>query len=272
MNILLISDVNYNVGDYFIREGVIHLLETALSDTEIHFDIMGMHEAEYIRSPEGQRILERADLGVQAGMPFFWNQNYSIHPTFKKIPIPFAKRVEYKTTPKIMAATDALWKDGLIRLGTRCALLGIGSVQPYHDTAKDIYSPELLQFAKETASNAVAISVRDNMTSDFLDMCEIPHVKLTCPSIFARKRLHPGSGEKRYVVINYMDGGGPYHFDYRINKRAWRKTMVNFRSWLEEEKKEQVVFSCHNQDDLDLTRDHFKGADTFFSKDYRDYL
>lgn len=168
--------------------------------------------------------------------------------------------------------TDALWKKRINKLGKKVIIFGVGSCQPYHDDGFGLVNPVMKQFAEETAKNALLITVRDIVASNYLSYYSIKHTMLPCPSIFARKNLQVNIGHKEYIVINFMKLGGHYMFDKKIKVKKWLKTIKKFYRWLTDEKKERVIFSCHEEKEKQLQEHYFPKSESFISDKYQDYV
>ncbi len=94
--VAVITTVNHNVGDDFVREGVLHLLKAALPETgsegqvkaeliHKHSPVTAVYGLESVRSLRMSRMMEpvarvlrltdriaAADLLIQSGAPVYW--------------------------------------------------------------------------------------------------------------------------------------------------------------------------------------------------------
>jgi hypothetical protein len=268
MKIALLSDENINVGDDIIREGTIYLLTKCLSGQKVEFSLVSVHDLSTLFTETKEDRILSADLIVVSGMPFYWYFSYAHK--LKGIRVPFLRRL--CSNPLLMEWTDEIWNQRIFKHKKKVMILGVGACQPYHDTAFDLISPTMEKFARETSERAIAITVRDNIASDYLSYYSIRHSKLPCPSIFGKKQLNVDAGKKEYVVINFMKTGGHYSFDYKLNTQNWIKTVERFYDWLTNEQNETVVFSCHDREEKEVQERYFPGATSFFSENYRDYV
>lgn len=270
MKIAIITTVNHNVGDDFVREGLKHILRKHFGDRDLKFSHIHKHSPitsrvgfEWFRNlrlsrkvdpllPLGitrDRILE-ADLVVQSGAPVYW-----CHDADKS------------------HCCDNEWFDPLIRRRFRknktakLINLAAGSCQRYHSDGTGFCS-RCNAFITAFFEDAKVTTVRDRLARKILGEIGLEAPAIPCSSIFARDELgvEPGGGE--YVVVNYMRGGAHFTFGQQIDADRWESEFRSFYKGLKE--KERVIFSCHNQKEVDEARTIDPNAEIFFQE--HDYL
>lgn len=162
MNLLLSSTQVWNPGDDFIRFGVLAILERAWAPTPIHTAI-------FDRSPRVQKHSSGRD-----------NDQANIH----------CQADTFAGYDAIVIAGTPAWgknNDELYAVAQEQSIplymLGLGGVSPEH--FEKTISPATLH-ALETAR---LITVRDQLTADYLTARGIPHYHLPCPATLASLAL-----------------------------------------------------------------------------------
>ncbi len=266
MKISIITTVNHNVGDDFVREGIKFLLKKALNRDDIEF--FHVHKHSPITSRNGfewfrynriahkvdrilpfrltkDKILD-SDILIQSGAPVYW-----CHPTTH-----CCENEWYQP----------LIKERWLKFNREAPLLNLaaGSCQKYHSDGTEfckscnIYIKEFFQFSSLT-------TVRDKLAKKILNNVGLDADVIPCTSIFAIDEYGLKDEGNEYVVINYMKGGGHYTFGQRIDFEKYRKEFAKF--YFDLKKKENVVVSCHNEKEVKEILELDPKANVFFKKD-----
>lgn len=265
----IISTLRHNVGDDFVREGIVSLLQDALAqerpESTLEVDVIHKHSPvttiyglERIRSLRLSRLIEpvtralhlpdrigRADILVQSGAPIYWcHENGS--------------RCENNE-----------WFDPLVRrrfLPERCGRkffnIAGGSCQRYHSDASEMVQfPETLAYIAEFFDVCDLTTLRDAHARRMLNAAGRDAEVLPCTSIYARDQLQivPEAGE--YIVLNFMENGGHFTFGQTIDKARWRN---NFRRiYALASRMGRVVAACHSPAERDLVREVVPDIEAF---------
>jgi hypothetical protein len=255
MKVAMITTVRQNVGDDFVRDGIVYLLRQCFKNQELHFQNIHKHSPitvrygfEKIRSRivstildfipcalSRDRILE-ANLVVQSGAPVYWCHGIR----------------------RGMHCANNEWYGPLIRKSQR-----------YHSDGLE-FCNKCLDYAKEFYETAALTTVRDKLAKDILSSIGVETPLMPCTSIFAADEHDVGSKGGEYIVLNYMEGSAHYTFGQDINKMKWKHEFSRF--YHEIKKHEKVVFVCHDQKELKEAKKIDNEADIFFSDDYLDYI
>lgn len=251
MRIGLITTLDTNIGDDFIREGICRVLRHVFSDREIEFIPVNKHQpftvfpslhpakiAEAgVRLPVGGRFMGNAanvlaktgrsrfddcDLIVQCGAPVLW---------------PDCNRCEW---------AEPLWYAVVGRLHKKIPVLNLaaGSCYPWEDQPEKIENQADAQFLRTISSYCVATTTRDVLAEKLFTSIGVKTTFLPCTALLAG-----GTGRKPgeyhdYIVINYMPGGGHYDWGQKIDPTVWDKAVSALISKLK--KKHKVAMLCHN--------------------------
>lgn len=277
--ISVISTVEHNVGDDFVREGIISLLDSALStrtaQRETKFEVIHKHAPitnlyglESIRSLRTSRIVEpiarvagiknrigNADMLIQSGAPIYWCHPNGSH------------------------CADNEWFDPLVRKrflrdrrGRKFLNLAGGSCQRFHSDGSELKRcAKCSEYISEFYDACDLTVLRDDLARDMLALAGRDAPVLPCTSIYARDRLgiEPQQGE--YIVLNFMENGGHFLFGQPIDAEKWRR---NFRSLAAAaEKLGRVVVACHNEKERAAAARVTPDLETFIvPNDYVEYV
>ena len=276
MKVSIITTVNHNVGDDFVREGITYLLKQRFTGQDLvfqnihkHSPITSRHGLEWFRNLRLSRRVDKylplaltldrvleADLLVQSGAPVYWSHegDGETH------------------------CADNEWFDPLIRrrykhIKERVAFINLaaGSCQRYHsDGSEFIRTQKDVDYVKELQGLTKITTVRDNLAKKILNRINLDAPVIPCSSIFAINNLGIDSEIPDFVALNYMRGGAHYSFGQNIDPEQWEKTFCEFYQTIK--KQEKCVFVCHNQAEVKEAYKIDLNANIFLSKDYIDYV
>lgn len=266
--VAFITTTHHNVGDDFVREGIIHLLAARLphakfSSIHKHSPITAFNLLEGVRSPRVSELLypllQRlklldnkligCDLAIQSGAPIYWCHPGTAH------------------------CADNEWFGPLIRdtfvparRTRRLMNIAGGSCQRFQSTGSEPeICPRCIQYIQELFDVCDLTILRDEVAARMLNLADRSAVVLPCSSIFARDRfgILPRAGE--YIVVNFMENGGHYTFGQQIDISAWRKHFVE----LVRQTKHigRVVIACHSESERRLAAELSPETDIFYIPD-----
>lgn len=284
--VCLISTVNHNVGDDFVRAGILCLLREVLGDftplvIHKHFpattrgafwerfdqqtrglsnrfdwrsrlsralDFLPLHAA-------ADKVLS-SDLVVQSGAPVYWKNRWSTcaHTEW------FAPLIEKR------------WR----QVQSRVPLLnlGAGSCQAWgSDGAEIVADAECRAFIDRFTRWSSLTTVRDALAQRILHQCGHDVPLLPCPSIFAPGSLGlPAEGVGEYIALNYMPLGGHYDLAGRgeAARRQWEDVFC--RTARELARQHDCLLICHDHAELAAATRLLPELPRFHSTDWRDCL
>jgi len=274
MKVAIITTVNHNVGDDFVREGIIYLLRQRFTGQDLFFQNIHKHSPitsrysfEWFRNLRisqyvdkylpltvtRDRILE-ADLIVQSGAPVYWSHEGQTH------------------------CADNEWFDPLIRrryqrIKGKVPLINLaaGSCQKYHsDGSEFIQSQKDVDYVKEFHALTKVTTLRDTLSGKILTCLNVDAPVIPCSSIFARNNLGIEPEIPNFVAFNYMYGGAHFSFGQNIDPAKWEKTFTEFYCQIKNQ--ENCVFVCHNQSEVKEALKIDANANIFISQNYIDYI
>jgi len=254
MKTTIITTVRHNVGDDFVREGVLHLLQSVanLERVELihkHAPVTAIYGWEGVRNFQLSRIAEPvlrmaharnriadADLLVQSGAPVYWCHHGGPH------------------------CADNEWYGPLVRKrflpdrrGRKFFNIAGGSCQRFHSDGSELNScPKCRTYIREFFDACDLTVLRDKLAQAMLGIAGRTAEVLPCTSIFARDYLDikPLPGE--YIVLNFMENGGHYTFGQAIDREAWRSQFRELAAMAG--KMGEVVVACHTREEERLAK------------------
>jgi len=268
MKISIITTVNHNVGDDFVREGIKCLLRQFFQNQELEFKNIHKHSPittrygfenfRYLRlSSRVDKILPKswsrdrifeADIVVQSGAPVYWCHNET-HCYNNEWYIPLIKERFLKNKK------------------TKLINLAAGTCQTYYSDGNE-FCDTCNNYMNEFYNLSDVTTVRDTLAKKVFSNIGIDVPVIPCSSIFAIDEHGLKNEGEEYVVVNYMKGGAHYTFGQKIDFDKWESEFKKF--YFELKKKEKVVISCHNQKEVDEALELDPKAEIFYVKD--DYL
>lgn len=274
MKIAIITTVNHNVGDDFVREGIKYLLRERFKDETLSFENIHKHSPITVRYGferfrkyplskkvddilplciTGDRIRE-ADLIVQSGAPVYWcHESVGSHCCNNEWYQPLIKR------RALQKSAPVVWN------------LAAGSCQRYDSDGSEIISCQRdSEYIRELYSHCAVTTLRDPLAQQMLRYLGLEAPVIPCSSIFAINELGVKSEQGEYIVVNYMYGGSHFTFGQSIDAEKWRNEFTRFYN--EISKREKVVFVCHNEKELREAREIDPKANVFISNDYVEYI
>jgi hypothetical protein len=270
MKISIITTVDHNVGDDFVREGIKYLMRQNFQNENIEFQNIHKHspittrygyeDIRYLRlssridkiipkSWSKDRVFE-ADILVQSGAPVYWCHEVGGGHCYNN--------EWYKPLIK---------ERFLKNKNTKLLNLAAGTCQTYHSDGNE-FCEKCNAYIEEFYGLADVTTVRDALSKAIFKKNDIDAPVIPCSSIFAIDEHSLKDEGEEYIVVNYMKGGAHYTFGQKINFEKWESEFKKF--YFELKERERVVISCHNQKEVDGALELDPKAEIFYVKD--DYL
>tara|TARA_A100001011_G_C14241293_1_gene813372 strand:- start:359 stop:1459 length:1101 start_codon:yes stop_codon:yes gene_type:complete len=273
MKIAIITTVDHNVGDDFVRKGIKYLLKQKFKNENIEFQNIHKHSPittrygyERFRNLRISRIVDKiipkswskdrineADIIVQSGAPVYW-----CHETIGSY------------------CYDNEWYEPLIKKrflknkNAKLFNLAAGTCQTYHSDGTE-FNEKCNDYIKEFYELSDVTTVREGLARSVFKNISIDVPVIPCSSIFAIDEHALKNEGEEYVVVNYMKGGAHYTFNQSIDFKKWENVFKKFYFQLKE--KERVIISCHNQKEVDEALELDSEAKIFYEKDdYSAYM
>ncbi|MBN2106046.1 MAG: polysaccharide pyruvyl transferase family protein [Deltaproteobacteria bacterium] len=274
----LITTLNSNIGDDFIREGICRILDEIFKNKSIEFVSVNKHKpytaypawhpihlmgftgrlhfgrqfvrrtADSLFSAMGFSRFDSCDLIVQCGAPVFW-PNCHLNEWAKP-----------------------LWKDIIGRLHERIPVfnLAAGSCYPWERQPSKIDTPEDEKYLRAILGYCRLTTVRDRLSHDLCATLSHDVPLIPCSALLVGRGRKAPVTQSGYILINYMAGGGHYAWNQEIDNRAWEKTVKSLIARLS--KRHKLAFLCHDEQEFCLTKKLAPELPVFFPKSSREYL
>jgi hypothetical protein len=260
--VAFMTTVGKNVGDEFIREGIMSILADAIGAFEPLY--VNKHDLASLSRPLLDEIgvyadkFAAADLIVQAGAPVFWHLGESR-----------CYREDW---------VRALWHERIFPLSQDKPFLnlGAGTCQSREGEVEPLVGDaECVEFVRRVGRCAVVTTARDPLTSELMtrvgDCGE--HALLPCPAFHAARRVNAGRpvAARPVLAVNLMELAGHYMLKAENDPRRWSEVILATLPRLRE--RFELVFVAHDEAEVRFLRHcNYPHEMIFFSADYRDYV
>lgn len=278
MKIGLITTLDTNIGDDFIREGICKLLKELFKREEPEFVCVNKHKPYTVypawhpihvgdvaeRLPLGQNLLratadslfarmgfsrfDDCDLIVQCGAPVFW---------------PNCSRSEW---------AQPIWRDVIGRLCEKIPVLNLaaGSCYPWERQQDVLKLPEDAEYIKSILGYCRLTTVRDRLARSICNSLGWDTPVIPCSAFLAAMGRKAEIAESGYILINYMQGGGHYDWEQGIDPGIWEKMVLTLIARLGSRHK--LAFLCHDEKEYALAKELASSLPIFFPKTPDEYF
>ncbi len=252
----LITTLDTNIGDDFIREGVKRVVAAAVGNREIEWVPVNKHLPLTVypewhpvrlaeRLPRGRgraqglarRLLhplplsrfDGCDLIVQCGAPVLW---------------PGCHTSEW---------AEPLWREVVGRLAERgvpVLNLAAGSCYPWESPEERITDPADVAYVRQALADCRLTTSRDTLAHKLYSSVggEAPHIR--CTAFVAAKGQSTAERDDRLVLVNYMAGAGHYDWGQGVDASDWEASMRTVLDRLKP--RYRLAFLCHNAKEYEL--------------------
>lgn len=257
----LLTTLSTNIGDDFIRDGIINVVMAITPNKLVNFTTINKHEpntvypawhpirlsyrngfvprrklgpvrrfAESWLPSLGFSRLDSCDLIVQCGTPVIWEG---------------CRNSEW---------ARLIWRDVLARVargGKPVLNLGGGSAYPWERQPTTLVGSPDEPFVRLMLKASRSTTVRDRLARHLFASLGCQAEQVCCPAMLAGQTFVVPTLPKRKVVINYMHGGGHFDLGQEIDAGVWEKTMRQVVTELQKESWE-LLFLAHNAKEAEL--------------------
>lgn len=246
----LITTLDTNIGDDFIRVGIQHVLNDVFEGQQLEYRAVNKHRP-YTVYPKsnplrwlpfersalrqsvpsfGITLFDDCDLIVQCGAPVLW---------------PNCHRCEWATP---------LWDQVVGRLRDRIPVLNLaaGACYPWERQPTTIESAADSAYLRRIHSYCRTTTVRDTLALSLYDLLGKQVRLIPCSALLAAGSEKAPAKAGSLILLNYMTGGGHYDWDQNIDAAQWARTMTDLTERLS--KRHPVAFLCHNEREAQLAR------------------
>lgn len=281
MKVTFITTLNHNVGDDFVRHGILHLLEHKLgpfttANIHKHIPLTARPEAEWFYHQGISRLLDK----MPRGKGLFWSRLLDALPLNPKTDKVLTCNLLVQSGAPVIwpRAYISEWYGPLIerrykRIKNRVPFvnIGAGSCCSYYSDGEEILADRTtVSFIKELHEACALTTVRDSLSKRILNRLDLDAPIIPCPSIFAADSLRCCPQPPEYVVLNYMPNGGHFTFSQDIAEDKWQQTFVALYKALAS--RTSVLIVCHNDREYSHTALLLPAAMRFLGHSAEEYL
>ena len=276
----LITTLDTNIGDDFIREGISKVFKEVFKNKSVQFIPINKHKpftvypkwhplslaksmvhllprgktriecfSAKVFSKLGFSYFDNCDLIVQCGTPVIWSG---------------CSKCEW---------AEPLWHQVVGRLsrnGVPVLNLGAGSCYPWENQPNQVDSEKDIFYLKKILEYCRVTTVRDKLAQiffgNFSHSCDL----IPCPALLAGEPLAKHPTNDGFVVVNYMEYGGHYAWNQNIDSTKWKSTVRILVERISQHHK--VLFLCHNQKEYKLVSEIDSSIPRFLPKNSREYF
>ncbi|WP_047537364.1 polysaccharide pyruvyl transferase family protein [Methylotenera versatilis] len=259
----IITTVRHNIGDDFVREGILSVLRDVAPIQQIelihkHSPVTAVYGQENLRNLRISRVsdpvfrvmrsknrITDADLLIQSGAPVYWCH------------------------PNLAHCANNEWFDPLIkkrflpdRRGRKFLNIAGGSCQTYHSNGIEVETClKCKAYIAEFFDACDLTLLRDDLAKKMLNIAGRDADVLPCTSIFARDYLNIAPKKGEYIVVNFMENGGHYTFSQNIDAYKWRKNFALIVQKLQ--RHGRVIAACHTSSEEKLAKEIVPDVETY---------
>lgn len=280
-DVTCITTVNHNIGDDFVREGILYLLDRMFGSFSVslvhkHIPVTVRPEWEFFYTSGLSKVLDR----LPRARGVFWSRIIDMLPLNTRTDKVLNSRLLVQCGAPVYwaGAHKNEWYQPLIRrrllsIKQRATLLnlGAGTCLPYNADGSELAKcPSDSAYIRELYGLCAVTSVRDSLSLQILNGLGLDAPLIPCPSIFARDYWNIPPREPEYISLNFMPIGGHYDFRQNIDSQRWTKIFQAFHADLSS--RYPVLLVCHNNVEFKAAGRFFPGSRRFIGASSREYL
>ena len=244
MKIGLVTTLNTNIGDDFIREGILHCIRKIIPEKKLELVLLNKHQphtvypswhpirklyreefkprrktktlrwlAERWLPPLGHTVFDDCDVLLQCGTPVIWDG---------------CRHSEW---------ARFIWRDVLARLahaGKPLLNLGGGAGYPWLRQPETLIGNPDEEFIRLMLTAAQLTTVRDRLAQKLFGSLGQDVPQICCPALLTAQAYVAPAKPTRKVLVNYMPGAGFSDFGQGIDAKLWEETMCKIVTHLEQ--------------------------------------
>jgi polysaccharide pyruvyl transferase WcaK-like protein len=245
MKLCLFSSINTNIGDDFIREGLVNLLRK--SGIEFDSTIVNKHDSKSLLDDNDKNKILESDMTVICGTPVFWSINGSTSYNCDWI--------------------NWFYEDFIFQSKTNYCIVASGSCNDIHCDIKYLSQNDhqLSNFINKLTAKALFVTTRDYICSNILTEFNVIHKNYFCTALHAIEKEKNNFNQK-YIGLNLMNNFG--HFSkFEMFQKKLDEIVKVIRNY------GPIKFICHNSDELSIANElKIRDDLIFFYKDYQKYF
>jgi hypothetical protein len=283
MKVGLITTLSTNLGDDFIREGIVYALRHTFPTHQFELVLVNKHEpatiyplihpigwsrilpTHFMRSVAtellsqlfyrlGRSKLDDCDLIIQCGAPVFFKKCW------------------------LTEWSNPIWRHVLGRLSKNKTVLNLaaGSCYQWEQMPEKISERREQRFIRDILGYCKLTTVRDKLAERVVAPLagNATYARIPCSAFLAplayMPKLYNLSDDDKYVMLNYMAGAGHYDYGLNINHKKWESTVVELTHKLK--LRHKVALICHNEAEVALAKALDLDVPIFYPQSIEEYF
>jgi len=271
-----LTTINHNIGDDFIRYGIINLLS--------QFSNLNKSKFVFINKHKPYQVLSRTNLfhynhflkgNIRTQIASIVDMNkYATRFDDCGLIIQCGTPVFYPRCSESEWA-NPIWEHAIKRNVNRAKIMNLaaGSCFPWETGYKDNLNEQDILYIKNIVSYAGLTTVRDKTALSLLNekVTEADIKLLPCTAFLSGiKYKKINSHQKVKILINFMEGGGHYDWNQGIDGDEWKRTILAF--YKKNYERFEISFIAHNKREYNLAKTLFPSANVFYTRKVHEYF
>ena len=274
----LLSTLDCNIGDDFIRTGIIAVIASIHGEKNLRFQVINKHQPESMFTFQQnvfRKMLHRLnrsrlrntfipgliqlapmsrfdkfDLLIQCGTPTLWNG---------------CRNSEW---------ADPIWKDVFHRLslqGKPVLNLGAGTCYGIETLPSTLLGDDDEAFARLMIETCQLTTVRDQLARKLFSSIGCDVEVVCCPALLTGMTFTSPVSPTKKVVVNFMEGGGHFDWGQKIDAHAWRESFNSMVAKLKQDGWD-VVFIAHDSKEANTAKKYWPNFRCINSATMKEYF
>ncbi len=278
MKVGIITTINHNIGDDFVRVGIVSLINELTHGTRVEFVLISKHEPLSVypvshplhwvgqlagKLPRGRRRVEAyseqllykvgknrfdgCDMIVQSGAPVIFDG---------------CADAEWSVP---------IWEHIVGRLSSSVTVMNLaaGTCYPWENPPSVVSSPEDAVFLRKISGYCRLTTVRERLAVRLMADVGVNTPILPCTAFLSAENLISSATESSPIYINYMEGAGHYSFGQTVSSSTWDRTLKELVKRLE--KRHVIKFLCHTKKEYTLAQREFPEFEAIYPNSVEEY-
>lgn len=274
MRIGFITTINTNIGDDFIRTGIENILASIKNEDDIQYTYVNKHypDSSVVKYSPIHLLKRLKPFRGRGRLLNFYNKFlYSYFSVYKDqdLIIQSGAPVLWPDCQKNEWA-QPIWYNTIGKLKSRIPVINLaaGSCYPW-ERYGSFYSEKEAAYAKDIGGFCRLTTTRDKLANKLFSSVGIENVLMPCTAFFVDKGFE-NKAEGKYILINYMKGGGHFDWSQKVDADLWEASMKRLITALL--RNHEVRFICHNEKEIDQAKAMFPDLTAYYPKTIEDYL
>jgi hypothetical protein len=272
----MVTTTNTNIGDDFIRKGILVLLENLFKDKILDIKMINKHTPFNIYKRYNPiRLVELLPVGRRK----FYTILNKISDTYGKTIFDDREIIIQCGTPVIWPGCSnaewvkPIWYNAIKKNKEKslCLNLAAGSCFPFKNQNIDLLTLDDRNYLNNIFNYCHLTIVRDKLAKNILENLVNEKINiLPCTAFLSGFNFPKAQDENETILINYMEGAGHYDWGQDIDKEKWENIIKKFIS--KYKNKYKIVFLAHNKKEFDLAKSLDKDLKRIWPKTSDEYF